>query len=511
MSRKNISIFLLFIVLTGIFTISVKAEKPMHPAVEKLDLDGDMVLFLNTETLEQRILDHIDKMGQMVMKSMTGSTPENVRVVGDGVETIKKTIEWSGLFSLKAYAMSMAPAEKSLSRVISIGQHAEKDAGKPIWRLLGSAPHQLKGIEFVPSNAVYTANSSISLDETWKIVNEAVNEFGGPEAAAAFDQQIMMAQMLIGTNISAITESIENDILISLQLSNAKTVTLPQHTGTDFNFPEPSLLIGFGINDPLAGNIILQKLQQANLHPVKSMHGENELYTVHLSASSPFPLSPTLVMTDDYLLIGSTLDLVKGALGCAKNKTGLVATPLYKQLLNNAPDETTSLEFISPRFMTTYLDVLKKIVIGTGDPELESMMDITTESFRNLYFGSYTLKTPTGFYSESYINYGSANPLELAASSYFGLLSAIAIPSFQKARSTAQESTCRNNRRIIESAKEQWAMENGKPVGTPVTEADISEYIPGGFNALVCPNGGTYSINPVGMECTCSVHTDTVQ
>ena len=43
-----------------------------------------------------------------------------------------------------------------------------------------------------------------------------------------------------------------------------------------------------------------------------------------------------------------------------------------------------------------------------------------------------------------------------------GLLAGIAISNFVHARSQAQMNTCINNLRLINSAKQQWAMENGK-------------------------------------------------
>src|SRR5215475_3788151 len=52
-----------------------------------------------------------------------------------------------------------------------------------------------------------------------------------------------------------------------------------------------------------------------------------------------------------------------------------------------------------------------------------------------------------------------------------GLLAAIAIPNFVRARTTSQANACINNLRLIDSAKQQWALEKGKqstdtPVGT---------------------------------------------
>ena len=48
-----------------------------------------------------------------------------------------------------------------------------------------------------------------------------------------------------------------------------------------------------------------------------------------------------------------------------------------------------------------------------------------------------------------------------------GLLAAIAIPNFSKARSTAQRNACINNLRQIDNAKQLWATENKK------TDADV--------------------------------------
>jgi len=40
-----------------------------------------------------------------------------------------------------------------------------------------------------------------------------------------------------------------------------------------------------------------------------------------------------------------------------------------------------------------------------------------------------------------------------------GLLAAIAIPNFVRARTTSQQNACINNLRLIDSSKQQWALE----------------------------------------------------
>jgi prepilin-type N-terminal cleavage/methylation domain-containing protein len=86
-----------------------------------------------------------------------------------------------------------------------------------------------------------------------------------------------------------------------------------------------------------------------------------------------------------------------------------------------------------------------------------------------------------------------------------GLLAAIAIPNFVKARTTAQKNACINNLRQIDGAKEQWALEAKIAPGTAPDNAAIDSYIKGGSPS--CPAGGTYAYNNVDILPTCTVAT----
>ena len=83
-----------------------------------------------------------------------------------------------------------------------------------------------------------------------------------------------------------------------------------------------------------------------------------------------------------------------------------------------------------------------------------------------------------------------------------GLLAAIAIPSFVKARTQAQTNACINNLRQIDAAKEQWALSSGATTGA-VTISEVNAYIKDGTPN--CPAGGTYAYNNLGADPTCGV------
>ena len=72
-----------------------------------------------------------------------------------------------------------------------------------------------------------------------------------------------------------------------------------------------------------------------------------------------------------------------------------------------------------------------------------------------------------------------------------GLLAAIAIPNFVKARQNSQTNACINNLRQIDGAKQQWALENGKTGAVGVGIASIQPYLGRGSAGAVatmdCP------------------------
>ena len=91
-----------------------------------------------------------------------------------------------------------------------------------------------------------------------------------------------------------------------------------------------------------------------------------------------------------------------------------------------------------------------------------------------------------------------------------GLLAAIAIPNFVKARTTAQKNACINNLRQIDGAKEQWALEEKKAAGATVdaaAETAINKYIKGNAEPK-CPAGGDYTYQNVDTPPTCSLSAD---
>ncbi len=91
-----------------------------------------------------------------------------------------------------------------------------------------------------------------------------------------------------------------------------------------------------------------------------------------------------------------------------------------------------------------------------------------------------------------------------------GLLAAIAIPNFIKAREASQKNACIANLKQIDGAKNTWALEQKKTSSAIPGDADL-------FGATLyirdkpgCPANGTYSLLAVDAKPTCTVGNHTL-
>ena len=97
-----------------------------------------------------------------------------------------------------------------------------------------------------------------------------------------------------------------------------------------------------------------------------------------------------------------------------------------------------------------------------------------------------------------------------------GLLAAIAIPNFLKARATSQQNACINNLRQIDAATQEWALETGQAPTAAVTGVNITPYLgrgaAGSLNSVVCPLdpakafASSYTITTVGVAPACTIN-----
>ncbi len=88
-----------------------------------------------------------------------------------------------------------------------------------------------------------------------------------------------------------------------------------------------------------------------------------------------------------------------------------------------------------------------------------------------------------------------------------GILLAIAVPNFIKARESSRAQSCIANLKQVEAAKEQWCMDNKAGSTATPTAAVLygaTNYVK---NTPTCASGGTYTIGAMDTRPACSIGT----
>ncbi len=84
-----------------------------------------------------------------------------------------------------------------------------------------------------------------------------------------------------------------------------------------------------------------------------------------------------------------------------------------------------------------------------------------------------------------------------------GLLAAVAIPNFVRARERAQTNACIANLKQVDGAKTLWALDTGATSGDACVMSNlVTSYIK---STPSCPAGGTYTVGNIGTEPACTV------
>jgi hypothetical protein len=229
----------------------------------------------------------------------------------------------------------------------------------------------------------------------------------------------------------------------------------------------------------------------------------------------PLPLAinlrPTAASSGGWLFIASSDAIITEALAVqAGSIPGLKSTAAFKHLAQGLPDTGNQFSYMSRSFGRTVMEIQKQVIAAQNAKGAAAGQTEFINSLFNAQKSQYSYcvgqNLPIGCYTVGNGSQSGAALAVLPVAAVAGMMSAIAIPNFVKARTTAQQHACINNLRQIDAAKNQWALEQNKKAGDPCTEDDIKPYIHlTNGNLPKCPAGGTYTINAIGEAPTCSI------
>jgi hypothetical protein len=483
------------------------AKQQYNTVISQLDTGGDLLIFANVDGLLEETFTSITKMIDLVPAQDTES-----KSIKDIMTKIPEFLKAQGFYAVEGIGISSVPRADGQYATKTFISRKKSAADTPLWSsMVGHKPRRLAGLDFLPADTVMAQVTANDLKQTWKIVKTGVNQLGTDKTKESFNQGLATASAGIEQDVEKLISTLGDENFISIQLSTTATVEIPLSTNQTISIPAPSILFGIGVTDNTLASILEKSITQNGLPLQKTTISGTVINTLNLPLPSLVPVALTFAAHDKMLLIGSTQKVVADAITAYTQKNGLAASAEFKKAFEGLPMVNNGLDYISKRFTETVADIQSKTMASSMAALEQKNMEMLNNMMKMQGLSpsaSVTVNLDSGVLSHGISSNGGRQLVAAAAVAPAGMLAAIAIPSFVKARTTSQKNACLNNLRQLDAAKEQAAMENNWTNGQAINpgspqEANVLDYIKG--RAIpICPCGGTYTLNPIGTLPQCS-------
>jgi len=474
----------------------------------QLDPGGNFFLYLGTAQWLEHLSGKVEGW-RHTFTSMPDVKTNDVANINKAFDLVTRLIQDSGVEDISGVGLSSVEIEKGLYRNKALLHHYPgKDDGF-LWKLCGGAPHPLTGLDLLPANTALAIFADADLPLLWNVTKDEVAKSGFPQANDFLQQLPDQFEKKTKVKWDTFINSLGGEFGFAVTLNESNTVPIPLPSGL-IQIPEPGILLVVKVNDDTIFNRIAEELKK-NQSVVSVETNGLKMRTMPVPVPMIKTLRPTVASSGGYLFVASSDALVQEALAVKTgDKPGLKSTAEFKRLAQGIPDQGNQFSYMSAKFGRTVMEIQKQMIAGqaaknSSQPQMEWMKSLMNPN-RATFSYSVGLNTPDGCLTIGNGNQSAAALVLLPAVAVTGTMAAIAIPNFVKARATAQQNGCINNLRQLDGAKNQWALEKGKKAGDVCTEDDLKPYIRLASGQVPkCPQGGTYTIGPVGEQPKCSI------
>jgi len=482
-----------------------QARADYQAIVSHLDTGGELLVVANTEGVLEDLVIVASSMARAIPQS---GNDQKSGGLANAMDRLPAFLRASGLYAIDGFGMSVVPRADGLNDIKTFLYRDPAAAKSPFWQaFVGNAPRRLAALNYLPADTVLARAGTGDPRQFWKLLQDAVRQVGGPDAARQFDQAVTQAGLYVGTNLNDVIASLADEQFLALQLASSQQVQIPLPGNPDpLAIPAPALLLGCAVRDAALPEALLHALQQAQLPVTILTNATATLYTIALPMPLPVPLSPTFAVHRNMFLFGSTVEIVREAIAAAEAPAGTHIPAAIRQAFATLPMQNNGFAFVDPRFSETFAEVQTRIMqqaVGRGATAAATPWQTLLPRGQKGRMAAVILNEKDGV---SIRGIGSENGrqfvLDVAATPLF-LVSAIARPRLVRPPHMPDNQSCIDNLRLLDTAKQQWALENNKK-GTDVPSArDLEKFFPNG-RLPTCPQGGVYTIHAVDEAPTCS-------
>jgi hypothetical protein len=484
----------------------VSAEKTSFTEVtSQLDPGGNFFLYLGTAQWLEHLSGRVEAW-RTTFTAMPALKPDDTTNVNKAFDIVTRVIKDSGVEDISGVGMSSIEIEKGLFRNKVLMHHYPGTGTGFLWKLCGKEPHALTGLDLLPADTVLAVFSDADLPLLWTVAKDEVGKSDLPQAQQFFATLPAEFEKRTKVKWDDFLNSLGGEFGLVLTLNPSNNIPVPLPRAGLLQIPEPGLLLAVKVNDDTIFNRIDQELK-AKPQVISVDQPGLKMRTMPVPIPMAINLRPTTASSGGYLFIATSDALVEEALAVKSGqKPGLKSTDEFKRLSQNIPDKGNQFTFMSERFGQALFQIQKQAMgasaLRGSSPAQAQWMQSLFRRNRAAFSYSVGVNNEDGCLTIGNGNQSAAVVALLPAAAVSGMLAAIAIPNFVKARSTSQQNACINNLRQLDAAKNEWALEKGKKSTDTPTMDDLKPYL---GKIPHCPAGGTYTINAVGQPPECSI------
>lgn len=344
---------------------------------------------------------------------------------------------------------------------------------------LGGPAAPFENLRLAPADTDVFCENEFDLPAVYTALRAIVARVAGEAAANIVDAQIKSAGKQAGISAYDIVQSWKGRTTFVLRFAKDGSITIPAKQ--PLTVPAFSLLLRFdGIAPslkPLLDNVPVFE---------KSEVGGISLYS--LKAQVPVEgWAPLLAIDGNALCLATSRAFFDECLGTATPR--LATNPEFAATLDRLGREGNGLTYVSTNTFVRLRELPE--LNRAGDPELVRALNFVLPHFQQPTKPLLSVRTnrPNGVLFRSAWN--ASLKQDLAGVAIYnpvtiGMMSAMAIPAFQKVRVNSQEKTIQNNLRQLSAAAQQYYLETGN------THA--------AYDDLVGPDRYISAIKPVAGE-----------
>jgi len=400
-----------------------------------IDLDGTLVGYLDFDGDGQQIGTALNN----IYQELLASTPDMPPIPVD----YNLLLENLGFGSIRAVAFSSKELEPGLHRNRSVALLNGEPTG--LFGLYGTESSTFTAAEKAPADATGAITATFQLSVLRDTMVKVLTQILGPMGEGMAQQQL--TQPIPGSDVT-VDEAIQ-------ALSGKWDAFWYQSYGENF---EQTFKFWASIDH--AGTLLPRLQALAEKQGVVFTEDEKGLtadFSNLTGEDAPFGLYITAPKESDQLILYSHKDWTAESVG-----PRLSDSPEFIKLAERLPEEALNFTYSVGSDMTPLYQMLE------ANPQTAQYQNVAS-SIINLVLGDY-LKPTMGasilkenvLVGEQYAGYSTKQVIMiLPVAIGTGLGAAMAIPAFQKVRTTSQEKAITNNLRQIASAADQYFLENG--------------------------------------------------